>query len=333
MAKRRVSVARFFPLCALVLLVLPIVSSAQPTPLIQAPEPAGISGEAADVQIQATAGSSFNHRLLKQTVALWADGRGDVILERTLQNIDIVNWSNTTWYFDWYPGNYSQIRAWDDSGPLSYSTSVSGTRIYVTVNFRRPIQPGQSYHFSLAITIANMASVSGNNGRAYWFLHSEYPVQDFIQGVTFPSNSAFQSITPPPTSQKLNYLEWQHLNTPANWQYTVDVSYGLSESIDVPVLLQTDRLWADNPYGRYSDSKPGQTIGDLGCAMTSAAMIINYWGGRRQPTFTTNPGVLNTWLRSNNFRGYNELHWLIWDQVIYYADNENHVTLSLADQN
>src|SRR5215211_2979856 len=172
---------RFLLLCALLL--------ALPALVAQGAESVGVSGEATDVQTQAVAGSSFSYQLLKETVTLWADGRGDVILERKLQNTDIVNWSNTTWYFDWPSGIYTPIRAWDVAGPLIFTVSpVSGTRINITVNFRRPIQPGEIYHFSLAITIAKWASITGYNGRAYWYTQPGSPVQELIRAVSFPSN-------------------------------------------------------------------------------------------------------------------------------------------------
>jgi len=299
-----------------------ILLSPSATAALSQQPPIGVSGGLTDVQ--SLTGYTYNYQLLKQTVALWADGRGDVILERTLQNVDIDNWASTTWYFDWYPGNYSQIRAWDDSGPLTYSTSQSGTRIYVTVYFRRLIQPGESYHFSLAITIGNMASVSGNNGRANWYTSPGSSVQEFIQGVTFPSNSTFQSITPTPTTQNLNYLEWRYTNTPPGWVHTIDVSYTMSNAVGVPLLLQIDPAWKNKPYANYPPNDTVNTIGRWGCFMTSAAMIINYWGQRSQTPFQTNPDIFNTWLKNN--QGYDAGNLVVHSAIPRYA-TQNGVSL------
>jgi hypothetical protein len=104
MGKLTVGLAHFLLLCALLL--------ALPALVARGAEPVGVSSEVTAIHTQAVAGSSFNYQLLKETVTLWADGRGDVILERKLQNVNITKWSNTTWYFDWPSGIYTQIRVW-----------------------------------------------------------------------------------------------------------------------------------------------------------------------------------------------------------------------------
>ena len=179
---------------------------------------------------------TYDYHLLKITTALWSDGRGDVIVEQNLENVDTFDWDEITWYFDWYPGQYANIRAWDDRGPLSYSTTQEESTIYVTVNFRNTVPIGSSYHFFMAITIAGMAYGSGNDWSANWFWSPGESVQEFIQGVTFPSNSTITSITPPPTSQNHNYLEWRETNTPVGWEQTISVDYTLSDTIGVPLF-------------------------------------------------------------------------------------------------
>lgn len=264
---------------------------------------------------------NFQYLLLKQTVALWSDGRGDVILERNIRNVGTASGTSTTWYFDWYPGEYSNIRAWDVHGPLQYSTTQSGTRIYVTVEFRQPVLPNQTYDFSLAITINDMAYGSGNDWEAYWYTYPGFPVQEFVQGVTFPSNSIIQNAYPTPTTQNLNYLEWKYTNTPANWSDSIDVFYTLGNSIGVPLFRQTDEPWWRNTYGNYPDGDTYNTIKRWGCWMTSAAMIIEYWGQRSSPTFHTDPGILNTWLRNNN--GYDKDNGVIHSAIAKYATDSN----------
>ncbi len=68
----------------------------------------------------------------------------------------------------------------------------------------------------------------------------------------------------------------------------------------VPLFLQTNPIWANNIYGNNGGAT--DTIKRWGCWMTSAAMIINFWGQKSSPPFQTNPGNLNTWLRNN--KGY-----------------------------
>jgi hypothetical protein len=276
----------------------------------------GISGGVGD--LQALAGSNYSFLLIKQTVGLWADGRGDVILERTVKNIDITDWSNTTWYFDWPPGSYSQIRAWDDAGPLTYSTARSGTRIDITVQFRRPVQPGQSYHFSLAITIGNMASVTSSSGRAWWYNSPGFPVQNFAQGVTFPSNSTFQNISPTPTTQNSHYLEWHYTNTPSDFKLTIDVNYTLSSTVDVPLIQQTNPTWSDAPYGRFGGTiKIGQYGAYLSTGGMGLGIVLPHDMSKMSSSLQPNPVDLNTWLKNN--LGYDAGNFIVQSALPRYA--------------
>lgn len=74
--------------------------------------------------------------------------------------------------------------------------------------------------------------------------------------------------------------------------------------LPVPLLKQTDPQWRSNVYnGANNWAVPASydTIGDWGCAMTSAAMVLNYYGINKLPDGTIlNPGTLNIWLKNNN---------------------------------
>jgi len=303
------------------LLVVCLLAALTPfASLAQRPDITG-SGGATLLQVQGVeTPSAYTYQLLKITTALWADRRGDVVVEQRLQNTSTPNWSSSTWYFSW-SGAYSQIRAWDDQGPLGVSTSQSGSTIYVTVNFRRQVQIGEVYHYYQAITIGNMASGTGTSGRANWYWSPGQSVQEFIHSVTFPSNSTFQSISPSPTTQNLNYLEWRNTNTAAGWRHLIDVSYTTSSTVGVPLLLQIDPAWKTKPYANYPPNDTTNTIGRWGCFMTSAAMIINYWGQRNQTPFQTNPDVFNTWLRNN--QGYDAGNLVIHSAIPRYATQNN----------
>ncbi|MDX1418124.1 MAG: hypothetical protein R3293_28240 [Candidatus Promineifilaceae bacterium] len=268
--------------------------------------------------------ANFQYELLKQTVTVWSDGRGDVILDRRLRNTGMPSWTETTWYFDWYPGIYSNIRAWDSNGPLPYSTDKVGSRIYVTVYFRRAIPIGQSYQFSLAITIGDMVDGSGDDWQANWYTYPAAPIGEFVQGVTLPSNATVQSVSPPPSTQESNYIEWRYTNTPADWEDTIDVRYTLSNATVVPLFLQNNKVlaspeapWAGNPYGNYPAGDQVNTISRWGCNLTSYAMVINYWAAYHNLSFRTNPGDLNNWLRSNG--GYDAGNGPVISKVLEYA--------------
>jgi hypothetical protein len=76
--------------------------------------------------------------------------------------------------------------------------------------------------------------------------------------------------------------------------------------LNVPRFAQADPRWADDPLGP-TDS----TIGGEGCAVSSAAMVLAYYG------VNVDPGVLNTFLADN--AGYTPQGWLYWEKAAAFA--------------
>lgn len=265
----------------------------------------------------------YNSLYLKGQVAIWADGRGDVIKEHLVENVDIPEWTSVTWSFNYGPGVYSKIRAWDNQGPLRVSYSESDTYIYVTVYFRRTVAIDQIYRYHLAISIENFAEGSGDEWSVTYGVYTCCTIDTFINGFTFPSNSIIKSVTPTPTYQYLNYIEWIKTYFVGGISFTVD--YTLSDSILVPMYLQTSDPWQDDPYGRYPENDTVNTIKKWGCNLTSNAMIIDYWGQRSSTVFRTDPGKVNDWLRKNS--GYTPHSGVIYSKIVEYA-KANGVLLS-----
>jgi len=261
--------------------------------------------------------NAYRYELLKQSVVIWADGRGDMIIEQNMRNVDTANWADHTWGFNWSGGSYSGIRAWDDQGPLNVTTTYNDSAVFVKTQFRSTVQPGQNYRYFVAITISNMAEGSGNAWNTHWYTTPGEGVTTYIQAVTFPANSTLTQIAPTPTNQNQNYVEWQQNNTTAGWYLEVDVDYTLSDTIAVPLYKQTSQPWSDDPYGNYPANDTVNTVAKWGCFMTSAAMIIDYWGQRSSPQFRTDPGKYNEWMRNNN--GYDASNGVIHSKVVEYA--------------
>jgi len=71
-------------------------------------------------------------------------------------------------------------------------------------------------------------------------------------------------------------------------------------NLDVPLLKQTSEPWQSMEYDsahKWSPASP--TIYSWGCALTSATMILQYYGIDKTPYGTRlDPGTLNNWLRS-----------------------------------
>ncbi len=88
-----------------------------------------------------------------------------------------------------------------------------------------------------------------------------------------------------------------------------------SSDLAVPLLKQISNPWQSQEYDTAHLWNPGNpTINAWGCAMTSAAMILQYYGIATIPgtNFTPlNPGTLNTWLKSQP-DGYLGTGWVNW---------------------
>lgn len=70
--------------------------------------------------------------------------------------------------------------------------------------------------------------------------------------------------------------------------------------VNVAAFLQDDARWGD-------DDLAGGRFGDIGCAVTSLAMVAAHHG------FAVTPGALNAWLREHG--GYTKDGWVHWGRI------------------
>jgi len=94
------------------------------------------------------------------------------------------------------------------------------------------------------------------------------------------------------------------------------------QALSVPLEKQFTGFpgsWGGDTYDNYPVGDTVHTMRRLGCATTSSAMIVGYFGG------ITSPGALNTWLANNN--GYKD-HSVDWFKVATYATSVAGVPLS-----
>jgi len=75
--------------------------------------------------------------------------------------------------------------------------------------------------------------------------------------------------------------------------------------LPVQRFAQADRRWANDPLGRAPS-----TMGEEGCAVSSAAMVLSYYGR------DIDPGRLNAFLSNNG--GYTPQGWLYWEKAAEY---------------
>jgi Peptidase_C39 like family len=76
--------------------------------------------------------------------------------------------------------------------------------------------------------------------------------------------------------------------------------------LNVPRFAQGDPRWAADLLGPTS-----ATMGDEGCAVASAAMVLAYYG------VNVDPGVLNTFLTGND--GFTPQGWVYWEKAAAFA--------------
>lgn len=119
-----------------------------PSPLVGASGP-----EAGDLAALSATTTGYRFEQIGFATVLWADGCGDVTLALGLTNLSIGDWRSLSWSFGWGSGAYSQIRAWDERGPLVIDTSRRGSTIALSPRFRAPVPIGLRYRLSMAITI------------------------------------------------------------------------------------------------------------------------------------------------------------------------------------
>ena len=106
-----------------------------------------------------------------------------------------------------------------------------------------------------------------------------------------------------------------------------DCSSSSSISLSVPLLKQTDPLWSSMEYDSATKWAPtNPTIGDWGCALTSATMVMQYYGLTKMPDGTPlNPASVNKWLKSqkNGYVGNGLFNWLAITTLTKLAKNQN----------
>ena len=97
--------------------------------------------------------------------------------------------------------------------------------------------------------------------------------------------------------------------------------------LSVPLLKQTDSHWGDMTYDSADVWFPqNPKISRWGCALTSTAMIMQYYGITKLPDNTDlNPGTLNTWLENqpDGYLGEGNFNWIAMTRLSKLAKNNN----------
>ena len=104
------------------------------------------------------------------------------------------------------------------------------------------------------------------------------------------------------------------------------VYFGNIHGPTVPYFSQKDPAWAAKEYDHADTIGPffcGTTIAGCGCAITSSAMLLKYYGVEKSPDGSpTNPDTLDTWLTNNSGYAFGALKW---PSIASYALKANEV--------
>ena len=104
------------------------------------------------------------------------------------------------------------------------------------------------------------------------------------------------------TSEKIGFRLSAGASFPTEgWFDNVKITTEGDDTLGVPLIKQTDSLWANNIYDNAFAWTPGsKSIGTWGCALTSAVMVFRHNGITKTPTGEDlTPGTVNSWLQGS----------------------------------
>lgn len=283
------------------------------------PQPSIVAGRLSPSTVAQEPG--YEYLSLKTTIAVWADGRGDIVVDQAIKNTGTEAILEHRWEILFGPIDYEPVLAWDPVGVLQHQIEPLADGIEIVVPFRYALMPGEEYQFAFSFSAASMADVVGDMGTASLQVSPGSTVQHFALGMILPLSASILTIDPQESNRINTDLEWQRSNTNADLR--IEVTYQLSDQIpNVPLFYQTDDRWAGETWYTYPLGTPGETVSKWGCNLTSAAMLINYFAATQGSSFRTNPKELNAWIRRH---GITKVH-AIYSAALSYA-RENQVRM------
>jgi len=124
--------------------------------------------------------------------------------------------------------------------------------------------------------------------------------------------SSFGAISP--DGDFASFISYANNLIPGDLNNTGDIFVAeASTAHTFPYFSQKDPNWGGQEYDHAESIGPffcGTTIAGCGCAITSSAMLLKYYGVNKSPTGDpTNPQTLNNWLKANNGYAFGALKW------------------------
>lgn len=163
----------------------------------------------------------------------------------------------------------------------------------------------EAVHRSGVIKIGStLLSVGGDNGGTFLdkIYYANINADATLGPWTLSANHLPQRVCCAAVASSGNYI---YLTGGFNGNYLKTVYYtqiNSNTSLPVPYYTQNSLPWGPSEYDSAASlGIPNPTMDRWGCAVTSAAMVLNYHGMTQfQDNTPINPGSLNQWLKTNN---------------------------------
>jgi hypothetical protein len=194
---------------------------------------------------------------------------------------------------------------------------------YGEINHIKIIYDAQRMQFFL-----NGGQLLDYTDQNYVFSGKEYVGARISTGTAYPTEAWFDNIivatldaTPSPTLSPSPSPSPSSTPSPSPTPTPIN--------LNVPVLKQTSSPWGSQVYDSARNwAKKDYAISSWGCALTSAAMILKYYGINLLPgRIALDPGTLNTWLDSqkDGYVGQGFVNWLSLSRLSKIASSINGV--------
>lgn len=225
---------------------------------------------------------------------------------------------------------------------IGYATSTNG------INWNK-YQNNPIFIPSLSeVPTVGGSSILYGSGKYIMYYHSNHPPTKFNYATSTDGNNWTRSIDNPIMTTSSTgfdrnmiaspmiikdgnlYKMWYAGSEGGRWRIGYATASADLTTLDVPLLKQTDINWKDQEYDSASFwGGLRTTIGDWGCAITSAAMVLKFHGINKLPDETVlDPGTLNAWLKNqkDGYVGDGLTNWLAISRLSKLAKEVNNIT-------
>ncbi len=186
----------------------------------------------------------------------------------------------------------------------SHFPPSSDSEFFSFYNYRKPAKTTEKYSLNLVS--------DQHHFRIQIWTTDQGEFGDYIFDRTFFHNHFYflSSTWPPAFVLQKEWLKNPTASLTLN-QFYYDHAYYFDQ-LDIWPLAQTNPVWQNEILGQTDQTSQPQTIGEIGCALTSAAMIFNYHRYFYLPSGEIlDPSNLNRWLiaQKDGYINKNLLNW------------------------